>query len=87
MAIGIYKKGQGYYTRLCTAIAYALLVGMGAWWLSISVEHDRLRVSCRVRERWFRPGHDHHGLRSPRILASSAGVPERSTSLFLPKVR
>jgi preprotein translocase SecE subunit len=34
MAIGIYKKGQGYYTRLCTAIAFALLVGMGAWWLS-----------------------------------------------------
>ncbi len=34
MAIGIYKKGQGYYTRLCTAIAYALVVGMGAWWLA-----------------------------------------------------
>jgi preprotein translocase SecE subunit len=34
MAISIYKKGQGYYTRLCTAIAYALVVGMGAWWLA-----------------------------------------------------
>jgi len=33
MAMGIYKKGQGYYTRLCTAIAYALVVAMGAWWL------------------------------------------------------
>ena len=34
MALGIYKKGQGYYTRLCTTIAYALLVAMGAWWVS-----------------------------------------------------
>ena len=33
MALGIYKKGQGYYTRLCTSIAYALLVAMGAWWV------------------------------------------------------
>lgn len=34
MALGIYKKGQGYYTRLCTAIAYALVVAMGAWWVA-----------------------------------------------------
>ena len=34
MAMGIYKKGQGYYTRLCTTIAYALLVAMGALWLA-----------------------------------------------------
>ena len=33
MAMGIYKKGQGYYTRLCTAIAYALIIAMGSWWL------------------------------------------------------
>ena len=33
MALGIYKKGQGYYTRLCTSIAYGLLVAMGAWWI------------------------------------------------------
>ena len=34
MALGIYKKGQGYYTRLSTTIAYAALVAMGAWWVS-----------------------------------------------------
>ena len=34
MAMGIYKKGQGYYTRLCTTIAYALLVAMGAFWIA-----------------------------------------------------
>jgi preprotein translocase subunit SecE len=34
MALGIYKKGQGYYTRLCTTIAYAVLVAMGAWWVA-----------------------------------------------------
>ena len=34
MALGIYKKGQGYYTRLCTTIAYAALIAMGAWWVS-----------------------------------------------------
>ena len=34
MAMGIYKNGQGYYTRLCTAIAFAVLVAMGAWWVA-----------------------------------------------------
>ncbi len=33
MARGIYKKGQGYYTRLCSSITYAVLVVMGAWWI------------------------------------------------------
>jgi preprotein translocase SecE subunit len=30
---GIYKKGQGYWTRVMSAIAYGLLVGMGVVWL------------------------------------------------------
>ncbi len=34
MAVSIYKKGQGYYTRVYTAIGYALLVLWGAYWLS-----------------------------------------------------
>ena len=33
MAVAIYKKGQGYYTRVYTAIGYALLVLWGAYWL------------------------------------------------------
>jgi len=33
MAIGIYKKGQGYWTRLMSAIAYGLVVLMGVVWL------------------------------------------------------
>jgi len=33
MALGIYKKGQGYWTRLMSAIAFGLLVLMGAVWV------------------------------------------------------
>ncbi len=33
MAAGIYKQGQGYYTRWVSAIAYGLLAAMGALWL------------------------------------------------------
>ena len=33
MAIGIYKKGQGYWTRVMTGIAAGLLILMGAAWL------------------------------------------------------
>jgi preprotein translocase subunit SecE len=33
MAIGIYKKGQGYWTRLMSAIALGTLVLMGVVWL------------------------------------------------------
>jgi len=33
MAVGIYKKGQGYWTRLMSAIALGLLVLMGVVWL------------------------------------------------------
>ncbi len=34
MAMGIYKKGQGYWTRMMTAIAMGVLALMGAYWLS-----------------------------------------------------
>lgn len=38
MAIGIYKQGQGYWTRLMSAIGLGLLVFMGGAWLSRQVE-------------------------------------------------
>jgi preprotein translocase subunit SecE len=33
MAVGIYKKGQGYWTRLMSAIAWGTLTLMGASWV------------------------------------------------------
>ncbi len=33
MAMGIYKPGQGYWTRMMTAVAVGLLSAMGAHWL------------------------------------------------------
>ena len=33
MAVGIYKKGQGYWTRLMTAIALGLIVLLGVVWM------------------------------------------------------
>ena len=33
MGVGIYKKNQGYYTRVCSAVALATIVLMGAIWL------------------------------------------------------
>lgn len=33
MQAGIYKKGQGYWVRLMSAIAYGLVVAMGGYWL------------------------------------------------------
>ena len=31
MVFGIYKRGQGKYTRLCSAFAAAIIVGLGCW--------------------------------------------------------
>jgi preprotein translocase subunit SecE len=31
---GIYKRGQGKYTRLCTALGVAVIAGLGCWRLS-----------------------------------------------------
>ncbi len=33
MAAGVYKKGQGYWTRMMSAVAGGLLIFMGAVWL------------------------------------------------------
>ena len=33
MAFGIYKQGQGYWTRLMTAIAGGTIVAMGVAWM------------------------------------------------------
>jgi preprotein translocase subunit SecE len=33
MSFGIYKKNQGYYTRVCTAFSLATIVLMGSNWL------------------------------------------------------
>jgi preprotein translocase SecE subunit len=42
MTLQIYKKGQGYWTRMMTAIAYGLLVLMGGVWLSKSLAAVRI---------------------------------------------
>ena len=42
MTLQIYKKGQGYWTRMMTAIAYGLLVLMGGVWLSQSLQAVRI---------------------------------------------
>ena len=31
MVFGIYKRGQGKYTRLCSAFAAAIIAGLGCW--------------------------------------------------------
>ena len=33
MAVTIYKKGQGYWTRMMSAVGYGLIVGLGVIWL------------------------------------------------------
>ncbi|MGA1045125.1 MAG: preprotein translocase subunit SecE [Phycisphaerales bacterium] len=33
MAMSIYKRGQGYTTRVTTAVAVGLVVALGAYWL------------------------------------------------------
>ena len=33
MIFGIYKRGQGKYTRLCSAFAIAIIAGSGCWQL------------------------------------------------------
>ena len=33
MAIGIYKRGQGYYTRVVSAGGFGLVILMGGYWL------------------------------------------------------
>jgi preprotein translocase subunit SecE len=38
MAFDIYKRGQGKYTRLCTAFGVAVIVGLGCWRLYEKLE-------------------------------------------------
>ena len=33
MVFDIYKRGQGKYTRLCSAFAMAIIIGLGCWQL------------------------------------------------------
>ena len=42
MALGIYKKGQGYWTRVMSAIALATLALMGGVWLSDNLKNVNL---------------------------------------------
>lgn len=42
MAIGIYKQGQGYWTRLMSAIGVGMLIFMGGVWLSSELANIRL---------------------------------------------
>jgi preprotein translocase SecE subunit len=38
MIFGIYKRGQGKNTRLCSAFAGAIIAGLGCWQLYIKLE-------------------------------------------------
>ncbi len=42
MGAGIYKKGQGYWTRVMSAVAMGMLVLMGAVWLADNLKNTRL---------------------------------------------
>ncbi len=42
MAFQVYKKGQGYWTRMMTAIAAGLLIVMGALWISDTLKGIRI---------------------------------------------
>ncbi len=42
MQLGIYKKGQGYWTRVMTAIGTGTLVLMGAVWLADNLKNVRI---------------------------------------------
>jgi len=38
MIFTIYKRGQGKYTRLCSAFAAAIIAGLGCWRLYLTLE-------------------------------------------------
>ncbi len=48
MAFEIYKRGQGKYTRLCTAFGGALIVGLGCLQLYNKLEAVEWRLSRKV---------------------------------------
>jgi len=48
MAFDIYKRGQGKYTRLCSAFAGAIIVGAGCWRLYVKLDAMNLPVSRKA---------------------------------------
>lgn len=51
MPLAIYKSGQGYWTRMLTAIGAGVLIGTGVLWIwtELSViRDDRLRLSIQT---------------------------------------
>jgi len=54
MGLQFYKKGQGYYTRLGTAIGGAILAALGCW--SLYRKLDGLQMADVGTKRWIQAG-------------------------------
>jgi len=52
MVFSIYKRGQGKYTRLCSAFAAAIIAGSGCWQLFNKLEASTFGLSPRA-EMWI----------------------------------
>ncbi len=52
MVFNIYKRGQGKYTRLCSAFAAAIIIGSGCWQLYQKLEAKSWGFSNRT-ELWI----------------------------------
>ena len=50
MGLEFYKKGQGYYTRLCSAVAAGILTALGCYRL-----YDKLDAIGASQESWMTP--------------------------------
>ena len=48
MVFDIYKRGQGKYTRLCSAFAMAIVVGLGCWQLYNKLDAASWGLSSRA---------------------------------------
>jgi len=48
MAFNIYKKGQGKYTRLCSAFAAAIFAALGSWRLYLKLDAVDWAISNRT---------------------------------------
>ena len=57
MGLEFYKRGQGYYTRMCSAIAAGVLVILGCYrfynWLEILNSNERLSPALKT---WLQAG-------------------------------
>jgi preprotein translocase subunit SecE len=49
MVFDIYKKGQGKYTRLCTAFAAAIVIGLGCLQLYNELDAASWNISTKTR--------------------------------------